>query len=32
MIPVIMDALRARATLGEIHRAMRKAHDFTIDY
>jgi methylmalonyl-CoA mutase N-terminal domain/subunit len=32
MIPVIMDALRARATLGEIHRAMRKAHDFMIDY
>jgi methylmalonyl-CoA mutase N-terminal domain/subunit len=32
MIPVIMDALRARATLGEIHGAMREAHDFVIDY
>jgi hypothetical protein len=32
MIPVIMDALRAKATLGEIHRAMREAHDFAIDY
>ncbi len=32
MIPVIMDALRARATLGEIHRAMRGAHGFEIDY
>jgi methylmalonyl-CoA mutase N-terminal domain/subunit len=30
MIPVIMDALRARATLGEIHRAMREAHGFEI--
>ena len=32
MIPVIMDALRASATLGEIHRSMREAHDFEIDY
>ncbi|MBV9424144.1 MAG: methylmalonyl-CoA mutase, partial [Solirubrobacterales bacterium] len=32
MIPVIMDALRDRATLGEIHRAMRNAHGFEIDY
>jgi methylmalonyl-CoA mutase N-terminal domain/subunit len=30
MIPVIMDALRARATMGEIHRAMRAAHGFEI--
>jgi hypothetical protein len=32
MLPVIMDALRANATMGEIHRAMRDAHDFVIDY
>jgi len=32
MIPVTMDALRASATLGEIHRAMREAHDFEIDW
>jgi len=32
MIPVVMDALRAKATMGEIHRAMREAHDFVIDY
>lgn len=32
MIPVIVDALRASATLGEIHRAMREAHDFEINY
>ena len=32
MIPLLMDALRASATLGEIHRAMREAHDFEIDY
>jgi methylmalonyl-CoA mutase N-terminal domain/subunit len=30
MLPVIMDALRASATMGEIHRAMREAHDFEI--
>jgi methylmalonyl-CoA mutase N-terminal domain/subunit len=30
MVGVIMDALRARATLGEIHRAMREAHGFEI--
>ena len=27
---VIMDALRAQATMGEIHRAMREAHGFEI--
>jgi len=32
MVPVIMDALRAKATLGEIHAAMRAAHDFEIDW
>lgn len=32
MIPVIMDALRAKATMGEIHRAMRAAHDFDFDW
>lgn len=32
MIPVIMDALRAKATMGEIHAAMRAAHDFEIDW
>jgi methylmalonyl-CoA mutase N-terminal domain/subunit len=32
MIPVIMDALRARATMGEIHAAMRAAHGFEIDW
>lgn len=32
MIPVLMDALRARATLGEIHAAMREALGFEIDY
>jgi methylmalonyl-CoA mutase N-terminal domain/subunit len=32
MLPVIMCALRANATMGEIHRAMRDAHDFVIDY
>jgi len=26
MVPVIMQALRARATMGEIHEAMRRAH------
>jgi methylmalonyl-CoA mutase N-terminal domain/subunit len=30
MLPVIMDALRAQATMGEIHRAMREAHGFEI--
>lgn len=30
MIPVIMDALRAQATMGEIHAAMREAHDFRV--
>jgi methylmalonyl-CoA mutase N-terminal domain/subunit len=30
MVPVIMDALRASATMGEIHRAMREAHNFEI--
>ncbi len=32
MLPVIMDALRASATVGEIHRAMRDAHDFKIEW
>lgn len=32
MIPVIMGALRASATLGEIHAAMRAAHGFEIEY
>jgi methylmalonyl-CoA mutase N-terminal domain/subunit len=32
MIPVIMDALRASSTVGEIHRAMRDAHDFKIEW
>jgi methylmalonyl-CoA mutase, N-terminal domain len=32
MIPVIMDALRAKATMGEIHAAMRAAHGFEIDW
>ena len=32
MIPVIMDALRASATLGEIHAAMRAAHGFEFEY
>jgi methylmalonyl-CoA mutase, N-terminal domain len=32
MIPVIMDALRANATMGEIHAAMRAAHGFEIDW
>ena len=32
MIPVIMDALRANATMGEIHQAMRQAYDFHIDW
>ena len=31
MIPIIMDALRADATLGEIHEAMRDAHEFHLD-
>ena len=30
MLPPIMDALRAKATMGEIHRAMREAHGFEI--
>jgi len=30
MLPAIMDALRAQATMGEIHRAMREAHGFEI--
>jgi len=30
MIPVIMDALRSKATMGEIHQAMRDAMGFTI--
>jgi methylmalonyl-CoA mutase N-terminal domain/subunit len=30
MIGVIMDALRAQATMGEIHAAMRAAHGFEI--
>ena len=32
MIGVIMDALRASATVGEIHRAMRDAHGFKIEW
>ncbi len=32
MLPVIMAALRAKATMGEIHRAMRQAHNFEIDW
>jgi methylmalonyl-CoA mutase N-terminal domain/subunit len=32
MIPVIMEALRAKATMGEIHRAMRQAHRFEIEW
>ena len=32
MIGVIMDALRASATVGEIHGAMRDAHDFKIEW
>jgi methylmalonyl-CoA mutase N-terminal domain/subunit len=27
MVPVIMNALRAKATMGEIHEAMRRAHE-----
>jgi methylmalonyl-CoA mutase N-terminal domain/subunit len=31
MIPIIMNALRADATLGEIHEAMRDAYGFNLD-
>lgn len=31
MIPVIMDALKAKVTMGEIHQAMRDAYGFKIE-